>query len=428
MKMTQAQRAAYQFLLHLPILLIVYVVVHLVGAVKFLGDDPLVGTFPYHQVSALANSVLLLALTSGVIGGGVYALSHERAEADFQLSRLLGIARVLWMILCVLTIGAGVFGLLEGRAGFELPPALDALYLLILALVLIVVLTGVKRWWGLPTVYTAGLIALIAGVIVGMIPAEFSGDQLLRVLALTLRDTLGLGWMVIALSLWTLHRFSSLTPGWVNTAAYSVGGIWAIAAYFLAVQALIPLGIAPPVPAVIGVIVLPIAAIIIASHLYLGLSNRNDARTLSPHWISFTALLILISVGGLGALASVPDITLMIAGTRLTDLTHALILFAYAAALLGVTNQVLAELRRENRRVTGLAPFWLISGGILIGSLGLAAAGVVQIYLERILSLGYLETQALIVPLYTVWVIGWIAAGLGFVFYAMGVWARRIKG
>ncbi len=427
MKMTPAQSAAYQFLLHLPALLIVYAVFLLIGAVKFLGDDPLVGTFPYHQVAALTNSILLLALTSGVIGGGVYALSHERPDADFPLARLLRLARLLWTMLCILTIGAGILGLLEGRAGLELPPVLDSLFVLVLALVLIVLLTGVKRWWGLPTVYTTGLIALIAGVLIGMIPAEFSSDQLLRVIALTLRDTLGIGWMVIALSLWTIHRFSTLTPGWVNTASYSVGGIWAITAYFLAVQPMLPLGVALPIPAVIGVIMLPIAAIIIASHLYLGLSNRSEARTLSPHWISLTALLIVIGVGGLGALNAVPEINLAIAGTRLTDLSRTLIAFAFASALLGVTNQVMAELRRENRRVTGLAPFWLISGGVLIGSLGLAGAGIVQVYLERILSIGYLETQALIVPLYTVWVIGWIAAAVGIVFYALGIWARRIR-
>jgi len=55
----------------------------------------------------------------------------------------------------------------------------------------------------------------------------------------------------------------------------------------------------------------------------------------------------------------------------------------------------------------------------------LAAAGVVQVYLERLLSIGYLDTQALLVPLYIGWIMGMIVLLLGIVLYALGFWSHR---
>jgi hypothetical protein len=50
---------------------------------------------------------------------------------------------------------------------------------------------------------------------------------------------------------------------------------------------------------------------------------------------------------------------------------------------------------------------------------------VAQTYLERILSIGYLETQTLITPLYALWVVGWLSVAVGIGIYTLGFWARR---
>jgi nitric oxide reductase subunit B len=70
-------------------------------------------------------------------------------------------------------------------------------------------------------------------------------------------------------------------------------------------------------------------------------------------------------------------------------------------------------------------PFWLVAFGIVGGGLALGGAGAVQVYLERILSLGYLETQTLLIPLYVGWVLGGLALALGVLVYALGFWKRR---
>ncbi|MBC7869941.1 MAG: hypothetical protein H7Y09_03820, partial [Chitinophagaceae bacterium] len=79
----------------------------------------------------------------------------------------------------------------------------------------------------------------------------------------------------------------------------------------------------------------------------------------------------------------------------------------------------------ENRSNRAQLPFWLISGGILVGGFGLAGAGLVQTYLERIVGVGYLETQTYIQPLYAVWTLGLAALLLGAAGYALTQVFRR---
>ncbi|MFN8531585.1 MAG: hypothetical protein U0670_23520 [Anaerolineae bacterium] len=428
MRVNSTQTIAYQFLTHFVVLMLVYAASVLLGAVKFLGADALADTLPYSQVAQISSTILLLALLSGGIGGGLYALSQERSDKRFPYENVLRWARRGWTLLCVLTAGAGLLGLLKGRTGLELPPLLDALLIVVLALILFVVVRGVPRWWSLPLVWTLGITAVLLGEVVGLLPVDPAHDRLLGVLAVGLRDTLGIGLLAVALIFWQMQRFSDLSPGWVNIGVYSVGGFWSMAAALLTLQSLVTLGVPAAVQVgVLGVIALPVIAAIFASHAYLALSHRNTTRTLSAHWVSLAIVLLLIGVGLLGALNALPDVNRMIAGTRLTDLQHTLILLAFAAALFGTVNQVGAELREENRRITGLAPFWLVGFGLIVGAIGLGGAGIVQIYLERLLSVGYLETQTLIVPLYTVWVIGWAAVGLGLIGYALGFWVRRVR-
>jgi hypothetical protein len=94
---------------------------------------------------------------------------------------------------------------------------------------------------------------------------------------------------------------------------------------------------------------------------------------------------------------------------------------------LGVINQGTAELRGQNRRITGLMPFWLVAFGVLGGALALSGVGIVQVFTERMSSTGYLDVQNLVIPLYTGWVVGLVSLALGVLIYALGFRARRLR-
>jgi nitric oxide reductase subunit B len=177
----------------------------------------------------------------------------------------------------------------------------------------------------------------------------------------------------------------------------------------------------------VGVVVVPLAMMIFAAHSYRGLSDRNATHTLAAHWYALSLILFLLGIGVLGAIVSAPDVNRWTQGTRLTDLQHTLTSLAIIAMLFGVINQSVAEMRGVNRRITGLLPYWLVTFGVLGGGLALAGAGVVQVYLERVLSVGYLDTQSHIEPLYTGWFAGYVIVGIGVVIYAIGFYVRRPK-
>ena len=418
MQLSFNQTTAYQFIAHFVALMLVYAAATLLGAVKFLGADPLAASLPYSQVAQFADAVLLLALISGVIGGGL--ISSDLVNISFPDERLLRYTRRAWTLLCLLTVGAGILGLLAGRAGLALPPFLALAFALLIALVLFVVVRVLPRWSGTAFVWAVGMTAILIGTVIGLLPADAAHSPLLGVIAVALRDHLGIGLGVIALIFWQMGRFSTLATDRIERGLYRTAGLWSLGVMLLTLQPLYALGVTTPMIA--GVVGLPLIMAIFAAHVFPAFGAGSQARSQSPLWVGLALSLLFTGVGIVGAINALPDVNLMIAGTRLTDLARTLVLLAFAAALFGM---VTAEIRPEGRHTLGAAAFWLIGVGALGITLGLGAAGIVQVYLERLLSVGYLETQTLIIPLYTLWVIGWLAAALGLVGFALDFWTRR---
>jgi nitric oxide reductase subunit B len=223
----------------------------------------------------------------------------------------------------------------------------------------------------------------------------------------------------VALVFWLMHRFSSITPVWADMSLYTVAGLLALAGALVTLTTLSP---DSPLLGGASAIVIALLYLIFASHSYRALSDRNATNTLAAHWTALGVLLLLLG-GVLGGLQA--PVRLWTAGTRLSDLQPTLALLAVVAIILGVVNQAAAEMRGDNRRVTGLAPFWLVAFGVIGGGLALAGAGLVQVYLERILSIGYLDTQALLEPLHALWVGGQGLFALGVGWYTLVFWLRR---
>jgi nitric oxide reductase subunit B len=75
--------------------------------------------------------------------------------------------------------------------------------------------------------------------------------------------------------------------------------------------------------------------------------------------------------------------------------------------VLAIISYALPQLtgRSDEERQTrlGVAAFWLMVGGMFGMTMALAAAGITQTYLERILGIGYLETQQKIQVHYLMW-------------------------
>jgi nitric oxide reductase subunit B len=426
--MTATIRIAYSLFAQTIVLLMLYAAVALVGAVKFLAPDSLVSSLSYAQAGAFGNVLLNLAILTGLLGSGLYVVASTRLSRTLGDERLLLYTFWLWTLLLLLAFFAGILGLLEGRHLLELPPLLDIIQVIALALFIIAIVRSVADWSPVPLVWTLGLSLCVLCSLIGLIPTtDYVQDRVLRTLAVGLNFNVAYVLAGVALGFWLMRRFSRIAQQWADMGLYSVAGLLTLAGTLVTAASLYPFNTNSLTVLLgnIAVFAVPLAYIIFASHSYYALSNRNSTATLAAHWYALAVLLLLLSIGILGALQSAPTIQQWTLGTRLTDLQTTLTAFGIIAIIFGAINQATAEIRGLNQRITGLMPFWLVAFGLIGGGLALSAAGLVQVYLERILSIGFLETQTLLIPLYVFWILGTLAAALGILIYALGFWARR---
>jgi len=170
-----------------------------------------------------------------------------------------------------------------------------------------------------------------------------------------------------------MPRFSVVTEAWMKISLRVTVGLLVITAWMIAMV------ITAPFAAVIA----PVCLLIIAAHHYHAFSNGNGSRTLIVHWLILTVILWI----GVGVFSGVfiIDALLLAAEERSAPFFYPLMAdwmrYAALAVVLGVGNQLVARLRGENRRITGLSAYWLVTFGVIVGGLVALGAGVVQAYL-----------------------------------------------
>jgi nitric oxide reductase subunit B len=129
---------------------------------------------------------------------------------------------------------------------------------------------------------------------------------------------------------------------------------------------------------------------------------------LALHWTIGATVFSAIGAGILGFAHTWPQVNQWTHGTHVTTMHGHMAFFgAYAMINLALISFAVPALtgRREEETHTslGLASFWLMVAGMFGITMALAAAGITQTYLERIMGVGYLETQQKIQVHYLMW-------------------------
>ena len=145
----------------------------------------------------------------------------------------------------------------------------------------------------------------------------------------------------------------------------------------------------------------PLAFVGMAVYAYKAMRRSGLAHpnTLALHWTIGSAVFSALGAGLLGLAHTWPAVNKWTHGTLITPMHgHTAFFGAYVMIVLAMITYAMpalmghAESQRETK--TGLWAFWLQVGGMFGMTMAFAAAGIGQVYLERILGLGYLETQA----------------------------------
>src|SRR5690606_15238380 len=143
----------------------------------------------------------------------------------------------------------------------------------------------------------------------------------------------------------------------------------------------------------------PLALVGMAAYAYYALrrAGLSHPNKLALHWTIGSAVFALFGAGLLGLAHTWPSVNRWTHGTLITAMHgHSAFYGAYAMIVLAMITYALPSLTRARipgESYVGYAAFWLQIAGMFGMTLSFATAGVAQVYLERIVGLGYLDTQ-----------------------------------
>jgi len=400
----KSQSVAYWYFAVAMVLFGLQIVFGLLSAAKYLGPDPLLYILPFDVTKVIHTNLLIVWVLTGFMGA-TYWMVPDESRTELHSVKLAYIQLVLWVLMGVTAVIGYLFRYGTGNKLLEQP--LPHKFVIVVVMLMFVYNIGMTirksgrftttegvlmlgiagaavlylpalleyenyvvsifyRWWTIH-LWVEGVWEMIQGGFLAYLLIRLSGADR-EVMEKWLYVIVGL--VFIAGILGTAHHYY-----WVGVPAYwlPLGGFF---------SALEPL-------ALIGMAVYAYSAI-----RRSGLAHPN---TLALHWTVGSAVFTLFGAGLLGLAHTWPDVNKWTHGTLITAMHgHAAFYGAYAMIVLAMITYALPAMapgRREQGTSLGYWAFWLQLAGMFGMTLSFATAGIGQVYLERIMGLGYLDAQ-----------------------------------
>jgi nitric oxide reductase subunit B len=400
----RSQSVAYWYFAWAMCLFGLQLVFGLLIAGKYLGPDPLIDLLPFDRAKAIHTNLLVVWVLTGFMGA-TYWVVPEESRGELYSTRLAYWQLVIWAAMGLTAVGGYLFGWTAGIKMLEQPFPLKLVIVLVMLLfffnifmtiwrarrwtvtegVLLGGLVGAAllylpsifhydnytietfyRWWTIH-LWVEGVWEMIQGSLLAFLLIRLSGADR-EVMEKWLYVIVGLVFMAGILG--TAHHYY-----WVGVPSYwlPIGGI------FSALE--------------------PVALIGMAMYAYSGARRSGLAHPngLAVHWTIGSAVFTLFGAGLLGLAHTWPGVNKWTHGTLITPMHgHSAFFGAYAMIVLAMISYTLPHLARgrsEDSSAIGYWSFWLQLGGMFGITLSFATAGIAQVYLERIMGMGYLDAQ-----------------------------------
>jgi len=400
----KSQSVAYWYFAVAMVLFGLQLVFGLLSATKYLGPDPLLNILPFDVTKVIHTNLLIVWVLTGFMGA-TYWMVPDESRTELHSTKLAYIQLGLWTAMGVTAVIGYLFGYGTGNKLLEQPLPhkivivicmLIFLYnigmtikksgrftttegVLLLGLVSSAVLffpallhyenytvSIFYRWWTIH-LWVEGVWMMIMGAFLAYLLIRLSGADR-EVLEKWLYVIVGL--VFIAGILGTAHHYY-----WVGVPHYwlPIGG------FFSALE--------------------PLAIIGMAMYAYSAMRRSGMAHpnSLALHWTLGSTIFTLFGAGLLGLAHTWPSINKWTHGTLITAMHgHAAFYGAYAMIVLAMITYALPSLtnkRPEQGTTIGYWAFWLQLAGMFGMTLSFATAGIGQVYLERIMGMGYLDAQ-----------------------------------
>jgi nitric oxide reductase subunit B len=400
-----SQRVAYAYFVVAVLLFGLQVAFGLLAAAKYLGPDPLLQVLPFDVVKVIHTNLLLVWLLTGFMGAAYYVVPEE-SRVELHSVRLAYVQLGIWTAMGVTAVVGYVFRWTAGNKLLEQPFPLKIVIVIVMLMFLynigmtikdggrltttdVVLVAGLActallylpallefdnytisvfyRWWTVH-LWVEGVWEMIQGGILAYLLIRLSGADrevlekwLYVIVALTFISGL----------LGTAHHYY-----WIGVPHYwlPLGG------FFSALEPLSFLGMA------------------MYAYSAMRRSGLSHPNRMALHWTIGSAIFSALGAGILGLAHTWPSVNKWTHGTMITPMHGHMAFFgAYVMIVLGMITYALPGLtgRAEDSRETsaGLWAVWLQVAGMFGMTMAFATAGITQTYLERILGIGYLETQ-----------------------------------
>lgn len=395
----KSQQVAYYFFATSMLLLSLQLVYGLIMAFAHLGYDVLHEVIPFNVARATHNNLLVVWLLSGFMGATYYIVPEE-VDRELVSLPLAFVQLIALIVVGVIAIIGFHLNWWEGRKFLEIPRALD--YLVVVDVLLFIGIVGLTilrsnkktttsmilffgllaaallylpgmidttnqtndsfwRWW-VVHLWVEGVWELILGAILAFLLIKLTGVDR-EVVEKWLYIIIGLTFLSGVLG--TGHHYY-----WVGTPQYwlFVGGL------FSSLEPLAFLGIT-------------IYTIIIVRNKTLDHPNK-----MALLWTVGCSIMAFLGAGFLGFAHTLPSVNIYTHGTLITAM-HGHLAFwgAYAMIVLSIISYTLPIMteRKVYTYKTSKYAFWACNIGMLCMVMSFALAGIVQVYLERLLDLDF---------------------------------------
>ena len=399
----KSQKVAYWFFALSMLLLILQITYGFIMGFAHMGLDGLHDIIPFNTARAVHTNLLVVWLLSGFMGAAYYIIPEE-AQHELVSVKLAYLQLISLAVVGVIAVVGYHFNYWEGRKFLEIPRPLDYLVvvnvLLFLGLILVTLFKGKRktttalilsmgllfaallylpgmlnfdsqvldsffRWW-VVHLWVEGVWELIMGGILSFLLIKLTGVDR-EVIEKWLYVIVGLTFLSGILG--TGHHYYYIG---VNKIWLIIGGVF---------SALEPLAF--------------LAMALFALKMYRKGEKKHPNKT-ALMWTLGSAIVSFIGAGLLGFAHTLPQTNLYTHGTLVTAM-HGHLAFwgAYAMIVFAIISYALPNLtgRKFLDSTTGRLAFWTSNIGMLGMMVAFGVAGVVQVYLERILKMPFMEAQ-----------------------------------
>ncbi len=406
----RSQFVAYPYFAVALVLFGLQMVFGLLTVVKYLGPDPLLDWMPFDRAKAIHTNLLIVWVLCGFMGAAYYVVPEE-SRTELHSVRLAYVQLIVWTLMGVTAIVGYALGWTAGNKFLEQPFPLK----IVIVVVMLMFLYNIGR-----TIHKAGRWTTTEAVLV-------AGLALAAILYLPALVTFNNYTVSIYYRWWTIHlwvegvwemiqagllaylliRLSGADREVMEKWLYVIVGLVFIAGILGTAHHYYWVGVPAywlPVGGFFSALE-PLALFGMAMYAYFAMrrSGFGHPNHLALHWTVGSALFTAFGAGLLGLAHTWPSVNKWTHGTLITPMHgHSAFYGAYVMIVLAIITYALPGLTGRSSEAPesswGMWAFWLQVAGMFGMTLAFGTAGITQTYLERVLGLGYLETQYKIQP------------------------------